>query len=73
MGEWIIGREDVYANVRRDNCFIRLKAKVGRGGGGGGGAEHNVPEFDVIMRDYLFKAPNPSHEGKITQTDPSPV
>ena len=69
MAEWIIGREDVYANVRRDNCFIRLKAK----GGGGGGGGKNRPEFDVIMRDYLFKAPNPSHEGKITQTDPSPV
>ena len=25
----------------------------------GGGAEHNVPEYDVIMRDYLLKAPHP--------------
>ena len=42
MAEWIIGREDVYANVRRDNCFIRLKAKA-RGGGGGGGGKKGPP------------------------------
>ena len=25
--------------------------------------KHNMPEYDVIMRGYLFKAPNLSHEG----------
>ena len=61
MGEWIIGREDVYANVRRDNCFIRLKAK----GGGGGGAENNAPKFAASSCEIIYlKPPTPPMKAK---------
>ena len=44
---------------KQSDLAIAVRAKFCRGGG----AEHIVPKYDFIMWDYLFKAPNPSHEG----------
>ena len=68
MAEWIIGREDVYANVRRDNCFIRLKAKArgeGGGGGGGGGAlSITCPNLTSSCDIIYLKPPTPPMKAK---------
>ena len=65
MGEWIIGREDVYANVRRDNCFIRLKAKGGGGGGGGkGGLSITCPNLTSSCEIIYLKPPTPPMKAK---------